>query len=456
MLISPSAALAQRMVFPSPDPSPDPMPPTVVAQVPAGGYSGSTYQGPTTYTVPGTPSPYTQPSVTTPAPYTPTATMTPFGYTSADPNQPYTPAAPTTGIWTAPAGGGQAPVATFNGTVQPLPAQPSPAWDPYGSPGSTPAPLLPSPLAPAPGQYDPNAGVCPPQQPLIAVPSQFPLPAVLAPAQRFLQGVSIDYDYLPGQNNSSKGLGSNDIDLRSSFALPILGLPQEPPLIVSPGFTFHFWDGPAFQGTNGADMPGQTYDAYLQADWNPQLGPGFGAELDARIGVDSDFTKIEGDSIRLTGKGLAVIDIPETNFKFKAGVWYMNLVSIKLLPAGGLVWTPSPYTEIDFLFPNPRITQYLTTYGQTEWWWYLRGAYGGDSWTIKRSGSDAPGVAGSIDLVSYEDLRVALGLDFKRGPIVNGHIEGGYAFDRELIYLKGPPSSFGPNGVFYVGAGITF
>ena len=441
------------MVFSSPDPAAEPMQPTIVAQVPA----GPDYGPPTTYSVPGTPSPDTLPSGAPPAINypAPAPNLTPFGYAAPDGTQGYSPPPPSSGIFTPPSSvpmGGSGPVATFNGTVQPIPPQPAPGWDPYASPGAAPAPYLV-----APGQYDPNAGQapCTPPQSFLAVPSQFPVPEVFAPAQRFIQGVSIDYVYLPG-NGGSNQLGDNIIDLRTSFAFPIFGWNQEPPLIITPGFMFNFWNGPSDQGVNGADMPGQTYDAYLDSSWNPQIFPGFGAELEARIGVNSDFTKLDSESIRITGKGYGVVEIPQTNFRFKAGVWYTNYVNIKLLPAGGFVWTPSPYTEIDILFPNPRITQYLTTVGQTEWWWYLMGDYGGDTWTIKRSGSDAPGVANSLDLVSYEDMRVALGLDFKRGPIVNGHFEGGYAFERELVYLKGPPSSYRPNGVFYVGAGLTF
>ena len=49
-----------------------------------------------------------------------------------------------------------------------------------------------------------------------------------------------------------------------------------------------------------------------------------------------------------------------------------------------------------------------------------------------------------IDLVDYDDIRVALGIDFRRPAGVTGFFEGGYAFQRELNYASGLPSQFRP------------
>ena len=157
------------------------------------------------------------------------------------------------------------------------------------------------------------------------------------------------------------------------------------------------------------------------------------------------------------GKGMAVIGIPDTNLTMKVGVWYINREQIKLLPAGGFVWKPSQLTEFDILFPNPKFTQLLTTTGGgVEWWWYLSGNYGGGVWTIKRSAAATHPEQNQIDLVDYDDIRVALGIDFRRPAGVTGFFEGGYAFQRELNYASGLPSSFDPNSAFYVHAGVSF
>ena len=82
-------------------------------------------------------------------------------------------------------------------------------------------------------------------------------------------------------------------------------------------------------------------------------------------------------------------------------------------------------------------------------------------WTIKRSldptNPDYHAENGQIDLVDYDDIRVALGVDFKGVVgVTTGFFEGGYAFDRQLNYASGEPSTFDLNGAFYVHAGVSF
>jgi hypothetical protein len=387
----------------------------------------------------------------------PSNTVTPFGPAPTSGASPTLPpggyGAPATGA--APGGMiySPGPMATLNGTVQP----PPPNFDPFGPPGAAPAAVVPQ------DPYYNNPQPCPP-------PSVFTLPPALAQGYRFIQDVSIDYHWFAGHGSNPDQLGINDIDCQVTFALPMPFFtqqqqaspqqqPQESMLLITPGFAFHFWDGPASTPENGfADMPARTYDAYLKAAWNPVFVPGaFSAELEASIGLYTDFTTITNQSIRLKGKAMAVIGIPETHLTMKLGVWYIDRGLVKLLPAGGFVWKPSPYTQFDILFPNPRFKQMLyTTAGGTEWWWYLTGEYGGGVWTIKRS-ADAPlPEQGKIDLVDYNDIRFALGIDFKCPAGQTGFFEGGYAFDRELVYASGQPSTFMPNGTFYLHSGVAF
>jgi len=337
--------------------------------------------------------------------------------------------------------GAPAPVATLNGSVQPPPAN----WDPFAPPGAAPAVVLPA--------QDPYYATPPPGAP---APGPFTMPPALATPYRFLRDVSLDYDWFAGHGSTPGQLGINDIDLRATFALPMFL--QEPPLLVTPGFAWHYWDGPSSNTSGNPDMPPRTYDAYLDAAWDPIIVPNsFSAELDASVGIYYDFSQITSQSIRLKGKGMAVVAIPDTTLTLKFGVWYINREKFKLLPAGGFVWKPSPVTRFDILFPNPKFTQLLTTTGGgVEWWWYLSGDYGGGVWTIKRSPNATHPEENQIDLVDYDDIRVAFGVDFKRPAGMTGFIEGGYAFQRELNYASGLPSSVDLTGAFYVHAGVSF
>ncbi len=382
--------------------------------------------------------------------------MTPFGPTPAASAAPTLPpggyAAPPGGmIYTpGPAAAAVGPTATL-GAVQP-----PPNFDPFAPPGAAPAAVAPQ---------DPYYGnpQCPP-------PAIFTLPPVIAQGYRFVQDVSLDYHWFGGKGDTTDQLGIDDVNVFATFALPMPWFtqqqpaapqqqPQESLLLITPGFAWHWWAGPASTAADGfADMPARTYDAYLQVDWNPVFVPGaFSAELEASYGIYSDFTTLTNQSYRFKGKGLAVIGIPDTKLQMKLGVWYIDRGKIKLLPAGGFVWTPSQFTRFDILFPNPKFTQMLyTAPGGTEWWWYLSGDYGGGVWTIKRSDFAPPSEVGHIDLVDYNDIRAALGVDFKRCGGQTGFFEVGYAFERELVYASQMPNTFTPNGTFYLHAGVSF
>ena len=155
---------------------------------------------------------------------------------------------------------GPAPVATLNGTVQP----PPPNWDPYAPPGAR-----SGGRASWQDPYYNTPQPCPP-------PGPFTLPPMLATPYRFLHDVSMDYDWFAGHGSSPSQLGINDIDFKATFALPMpfFQQPQQPPtLLITPGFAWHFWDGPSSNASGNPDMPARTYDAYLDAAWNPVIVP---------------------------------------------------------------------------------------------------------------------------------------------------------------------------------------
>ncbi len=335
------------------------------------------------------------------------------------PGATFDPLAPSLGPQTAPVG--PVPGAQFNGTIQPPPS----TWDPYAPPGSMPPSLLPQdPYFPYNTPAFPTAGI-----------------------QRFLQEARLDYVWLAG--HGEKEFGVNEVEVFGTFAFPFFHNTQTP-LLVTPGFAVHFWEGPVTTPENPADLPPVAYDAYLEGAWNPQVTPMFGAELAFRVGLHSDFSRLDSHSIRYQGRGLAVLAF-SPNMKVKAGVWYLDRNRIKLLPAGGVVWTPQGpdgNVVLEILFPNPRIAFRLADYYNTEWWLYGRGEYGGGAWTITRANGDH-------DRVDYNDLRAAVGLEFIR-PRLSGLFEVGIAFEREIVYVVGPPSVTRPNPTVFLRGSVAF
>jgi hypothetical protein len=299
------------------------------------------------------------------------------------------------------------PAATFNGTILP-PA----SWDPYAAPGMQQPSLLP-------------------QDPYIQAPSlQYPTTSGFT---RFLQEVRVDYTWMDGKNSNPNHFSYHNVELTGTFALPFL-YSQQNPLMVTPGFDFYFIDG---QGMDNM------YDAFLDTEWNPQVTPWFGGELGFRVGVYSDFQKWNDRALRFTGHGLAALTL-SPSIKLKAGIVYLDRVRVKMLPAGGVVWTPNQDWRFDILFPNPRMSRRMWTTGASDWWFYARGEYGGDSWVM----------SSPSDQVDYNDLRVAVGVESVRRGGGNFLFEVGYSFDREMYRRLGPKTDV-PD-TFFLRAGLAF
>jgi len=302
---------------------------------------------------------------------------------------------------------------------------PPPNWDPYAPPGTgSTAPVLPQDYYPPPGTT-PESGKL----------------------QRLIDEIRLDYVMLAPRG--SKKFGTNDLDLSASLALPFF-YNQETPLLITPGFAFHWWEGPV--GGNVPPgllerLPPRVYDAYLGAAWNPRITPQLGADLAFRVGVYSDFQKWSIESLRYTGQGLLVLSL-SPSFQVKGGIVYYDRVRIKMLPAAGIVWIPSPETEFSLVFPYPRVSRRLPNFGNTEWWLYCRGEYGGGSWAVQPDK-----MAGPVDQIDYNDIRVALGLEFDRMDKIAGLVEVGTAFERELL-LRSTHEKYSPSTTIFLRAGL--
>jgi hypothetical protein len=388
----------------------------------------------TTTTPPGTPS-TTAPagSYTTTPSYPTTPSTTPSGSTAPAYTRPAAPTgvgptAPATPTYTAPGSSaapafapsyGAAPVATpgpaatFNGNILP-----PPSWDPYATPSMQQPSLLP-------------------QDPYLQTPPSLQYPTT-AGLTRFLQEVRVDYTWMDGKNDKPTHFSYSDVELTATFAVPFL-YNQQNPLLITPGFDFYFID-------SSINVP-RLYDAFLDTEWNPQITPYFGGELGFRLGIYSDFEKWNGRSLRYTGHSLMSLML-SPSFKLKGGIVYLDRVDVKMLPAGGVVWTPNQDWRFDILFPNPRFSRRLCTSGVSDWWCYVRGEYGGDSWVIS---------APVNDQVDYNDMRVALGIEsVRRGGGGNFLFEVGYAFKRELVSRSDRTHPLDVPETFFLRAGLAF
>ena len=238
------------------------------------------------------------------------------------------------------------------------------------------------------------------------------------------------HTYIAGNNGNE--LQMHDTEFATTLTIPRF-LFVEQPVRITPGFISHFWDGPVTAGPfgTGFDLPETAFSAFLTLEHltNPNMQGGL--ETNFTVGVYSDYEHLSSDSFRLTGVVLGWARINPTNV-FKFGVEYFDRVEVKLLPAFGLFVRPTPDLELDLYFPRPRIAQRYPNFRNLEVWGYLAGEFGGGSWTVERIGFD--------DQVDINDFRATFGLEWVGARNVNGFIETGYVFNRELVSKLSIPS----------------
>ena len=314
---------------------------------------------------------------------------------------------------------------------------PPPAGAPYGPP---PAPLAPNP---DPFQYQPA--------PYDITTSG---EGYWAKTQKFLQELSFEYTYLYGRHSNPNDFGMSRAEISSTFAFPMF-YNIETPLLVTPGFAVDWLQGPLSgppiagmpPTAGGPDLPPQLYDAYLDLAWYPHYNEWLGAELGFRTGVYSDFSNVNSDSLRFMGRAAGSI-AASPNMNVILGAVYLDRVDIKILPVAGIYYRPTPDWDMYLVFPNPKVRKFLAAVGNTKWYGYAAGEYGGGSWTVARQTTD--------DRIDYNDIRVIGGLEWETQTQIRGHVEVGYVFDREIVFVSGDPPSFTPNDTIMLRAGIDF
>jgi hypothetical protein len=246
---------------------------------------------------------------------------------------------------------------------------------------------------------------------------------------RFFNGLRLRHSYISGGDGPSE-VGMNQTDVSLGFAFNNF-LFSNRPLYVVPSFSLYLFDGPETTGNSPADLPGNAYGGFLDFGWQTDPNQIIGGELGLRVGAFTDFETFNDDSIRFIGKGLGSFRLTPTS-TLKAGIYYLDRESIKLLPAGGLLWQPSPFTRFDIFFPEPKFSRYWRTIGTQDVWWYLAGEYGGDSWTMTRANQIE-------ERVDINQIGVTFGFEWGRSDLIRtgqrrGFIEAGVVFDREIQY----------------------
>lgn len=203
----------------------------------------------------------------------------------------------------------------------------------------------------------------------------------------------------------------------------VLETPRLPGVSVRPHFGWHLLHGPG-----RTDLPAQLYDASLEARMYWPFHDRVIGEFALAPSVFSDFQNTSSDALRIVGRAVGYF-LWSPDVRFAGGATYLDRQDILVLPIAGVIWTPTPDHRLELLFPQPRIAHRYHHDAHHERWVFLSGELGGGSWAIERS-------SGADDVISYRDLRLMTGVEWKYRDKSSWRIEGGYVFGRELEYVS--------------------
>ncbi|MFM9025269.1 MAG: hypothetical protein ACKON7_08025 [Planctomycetaceae bacterium] len=327
------------------------------------------------------------------------------------------------------------PVRAEQAAVVPLPpvepeAAPRVRFAALGDPQDLSEPLLADDLAP-PGQprqeFEPPAG------------RKLPPGAKPGPLQQAIFTAT----ELPRLGADGLGLTTLDTSLTIGMPAPTVNSP----LLLTPGFGTTLVDEEP--GPTGPGLPSQLYESWLQARWMRKIGARYGVDLAVAPGWYSDFVNDTAQAFRITGHGFGAWDWSE-NLRLAVGAIYLDRYDVNILPAGGLIWTPSDDQRHEFVFPRPRFAWRVAASDRAAQWVYLAGEFGGNQWAVRRD-------SGANDVVVYHDYRLLAG--WERRPAKLGaswRLETGWVTGRLVEYYITDTAAYRPSDTFLVRAGLWY
>jgi hypothetical protein len=219
---------------------------------------------------------------------------------------------------------------------------------------------------------------------------------------------------------------------------------REWPLNITTGADARTVDGP-----KNPDLPPTLYDAYVDFTWNLRITQRSSHVFSFSPGYYSDFQQNSAHALRVTGKWVGAYEVVRNRITLLTGTIYVGRDDLKMLPMGGLVFTPNDWSRYEAIFPNPRASLRLQEGPGFEDWVYLGcDFFGGQTYAIERAN-------GAIDRVSLADNRFVHGFERRRPGGAGWYMESGWVFDRHVHYHNNPAEDFYPMATYYVRMGFT-
>ncbi|MDR0392417.1 MAG: hypothetical protein LBH59_10955 [Planctomycetaceae bacterium] len=270
-------------------------------------------------------------------------------------------------------------------------------------------------------------------------------PETVTTMRKFREATHVGYQYIPrGNSENANTFGMQELDIRMQFAIPCRFIPDyrsgtngSGSIYIAPGGSLYWWNGPG-----NVDVAANGFATYIDFGIKPQITEFFSFESWLRFGAYSDFKKIDSDSLRFQGEIVGKFHTSQ-QFNIVVGGRYVARQRYKMLPVIGFEWIPRDDWLFCIMFPKTKISKRIWSDGRVIAWGYVQGELAGESWRWQHTGK-----------TDYNDIKIGVGCDFQWSNQVNGFVELGGSFDRELYSQN--YKWLTPRSVFYFKLGVGF
>jgi hypothetical protein len=250
-----------------------------------------------------------------------------------------------------------------------------------------------------------------------------------APLSRFrrgcFQGAAVSTAFI--NDGSDGGMGVTSTDISASFAIPLGSFDNV--VVATPFLRTEF-----LTSAPVLDLPSDLHETGARFFWKRPVSDDLSIMTIVTPAMRTDFENTN-NAFRIFGLGLLIWQaVPET-LSLSGGLVHTGRDDFPVLPAAGLLWTPTREWKVDIQFPSPRISYRIDKDGShSETWIYLSGVFGGNTWSVQR----ASGVA---DELTLRDYRLLVGFEHLLPENRSIFVEGGFVFGRVVEYESSPDST---------------
>lgn len=230
------------------------------------------------------------------------------------------------------------------------------------------------------------------------------------------QGAKTTYEYLPSMGDEGFGHQS----LRSSIDFGVPPVLFNTPILISPGYGIHLFDGPT-----SFEAPAAVHDVQVSFATFRPLSERWMFRGNVIVGVYGDEHSLDdADALQVTGFAMGIYNA-SPQWQWAIGAGYVNNADLAVIPVVGFIHDRG-WIKYELMMPRPRVVVPVSTTPGNESSVYVSGEFGGGVWAVRRDS----GVTEPLQLSRYG---VLLGYE-QQTAMGSCRYEFGYAFGRELEY----------------------